>query len=68
MNGIVFFFISSGSECELCLVLLLTKLNEMSDDISLSKSGMGCEEGKCDWGDVRADGQSLDRPRGDACA
>ena len=48
-------------------MLLLTKLNEMSDDISLSKSGMGCEEGKCDWGDVRADGQSLDRPRGDAC-
>ena len=49
-------------------MLLLTKLNEMSDDISLSKSGMGCEDGKCDRGDVQAVGQSLDRPRGDACA
>ena len=49
-------------------MLLLTKLNEMSDDISLSKSGMGCEDGKCDRGDVRANGQSLYRPRGDACA
>ena len=34
------------SDCELCLVLLLTKLNELSDDMVNSKSGIGFEE----WG------------------